>query len=86
LVNWNWMMKLKTNKILQKGQDKKNQKSKDWSWNTNNREGQHVIFREEREKKKKGSLWQTKSPPATRVTPIRIWYIDAFNNMMKGYF
>jgi hypothetical protein len=46
-VNWDWWMQLKTNKIfIKRPRPKiKNQKNKNWSWNTNNQEGQTVIFR-----------------------------------------
>jgi hypothetical protein len=47
-------MKLKINKISIK---ESITKKKDWSSNTNNKEGQNVIFRKEREKKEK------KGPP-----------------------
>jgi hypothetical protein len=40
MTNWDWMMKFKTNKTFTKGSRTKirNQKIKDWSWNTNNKE------------------------------------------------
>jgi hypothetical protein len=47
------MMKLKTNKTSIKRPRTKirNQNNKGWSWNTNNKKGQAVIFKgEEREK------------------------------------
>ena len=39
-------MKLKTNKIFIKGSKQKlrNKKNKNWSWKTNNQEGQGIIF------------------------------------------
>jgi len=55
LVNWNSDMKLKTNKTFIKWLRPKikNQKNRDWSWNTNNQEGKAVIFRDgERGEKK----------------------------------
>jgi hypothetical protein len=46
LVNWDWMMKLKTNKTFTKEPIPKikNQNNKNWSWNVNNQEGQTTIF------------------------------------------
>jgi hypothetical protein len=48
------MMKLKTNKTCIKGPTIKikNQKNKDWSWNTNNKEDQTIIFGRKGEKKR----------------------------------
>ena len=39
-------MKLKTNKTFIKASKQKlrNEKNKNWSWNTNNQEGQAIIF------------------------------------------
>jgi hypothetical protein len=49
LVNYDWRIKLKTNKTFTRESRPKtrNQKNRDWSWNTNNQEGQNVILREE---------------------------------------
>ena len=54
LENWDWMMKLKTNKTCIKGPTIKikNQKNKDWSWNTNNKEDQTIIFGRKGEKRR----------------------------------
>jgi len=54
LKNWDWMMKLKTNKTCIKGPTIKikNQKNKDWSWNTNNKEDQTIIFGRKGEKRR----------------------------------
>jgi hypothetical protein len=48
-------MKLKINKIFMKEPRIKirKQKNKDWSWNTNNKEDQTIIFKEGEKKKEK---------------------------------
>jgi hypothetical protein len=47
IANWDGRIKLKTNKTSIRGSRKKiqNQKNKDWSSNTNNKEGQTIIFK-----------------------------------------
>jgi hypothetical protein len=47
-------MKLKTSKIYTKrsGIKTKNQKIKDWSWNINNKDGQVILFRGGKRRKK----------------------------------
>jgi hypothetical protein len=90
LVNWDWRTKLKTNRTSTKKTNKKtrNKKIKDLSWNTNNKEGQVVMFGEGKRKKKrkKAHLRQTKPPPPTCIAPTGKWHKDASNNMMEGYF
>jgi len=47
-------MKLKINKFFMKEPRIKirNQKNKDWSWNTNNKEDQTIIFKREERKER----------------------------------
>jgi hypothetical protein len=83
LVNWDWMMKLKTNKTFTKEPIPKikNQNNKNWSWNVNNQEGQTTIF-EGREGKKKFVV--TKSNHQRRhVTPTGRVHGDASNGIVK---
>jgi hypothetical protein len=53
MINWDWMMKFKINKTFTKGSRTKikNQKNKDWNWNTNNKVDRAVLFRREERKK-----------------------------------
>jgi hypothetical protein len=46
MTNWDKMMKLKTNKIFTKEPRTKfrSKKSRDWAWNTNNKEDYAVIL------------------------------------------
>ena len=62
-------MKLKTSKIYTKrsGIKTKNQKIKDWSWNINNKDGQVILFRGGKRRKKDHER-QTKPPTPTRAT------------------
>jgi hypothetical protein len=62
-------MKLKINKIFMKEPRIKirKQKNKDWSWNTNNKEDQTIIFKEgERKKEKKKPCWRQTALPTRR--------------------
>jgi len=62
----------------------RNKKNKDWSWNTNNQEGQ-VIILGRRERKKKGSRWQTRPPSEICIALAWKGYSDVFNNTIEGY-
>jgi hypothetical protein len=85
-------MKLKTNKTFIKWTIPKfkNQKNKDWNWNTNNQEGRAVIFRrKEREKKNKKKFTNDKSNyyrSDTRIAPIGRGHVDTYNDAVKGFF
>jgi hypothetical protein len=56
MINWDWIIKLKTNKNYIKGlrtKKNRNQENKDWSWDSKNKKNQIVIFRKKKKKLKK---------------------------------
>jgi hypothetical protein len=65
----------------------RNQKNKDWSWNTNNKEDQIVNFKGEERKEDKKSLINNKSPHHHwYAAPIGKERGDASNDMVEGHF
>jgi len=83
-------MKLNTNKTFMKRSRTKirNQNNKDWSLNTNNKDGQTVIFtRKERNKEKiKTRQRQTELPTSTSTISNGRGHCDASNDKMIEQF
>jgi len=82
LINWDWKLKVKTNKTYIKGSKTKhrNQKNNDWSWNTTNKDIQIIMFRGGGEKK--SHQWTT---APTLVTPHGRGHDVASNNTIERY-
>jgi hypothetical protein len=72
LINWDWKLKVKTNKTYIKGPKTKhrNQKNNDWSWNIINKKIQIIMFRGGG--KKKAHQWTT-STNTRHSTWKRTW-------------
>jgi len=89
LVNWDRMMKLKINVTFIEGARIKirNQKNKDWSVNTNNKDGQAIIFWGGERKEGKKIHWrQTRPPSKICISPIERGHDDVSKDMTKRYF